>query len=282
MPILYALGAMRTVGLLLYAPRLHTLVVESVGISLCFAFLAWRVKAATPAAAASGGVICLCLVYGTNVYMASIMHSALVPLIAVFVLTFLATRAGRKRKATSGLAESRSGRTTSQVVANLGFAALFAFPLGHIVVFLVWPRSKIHTNSIVLFVCTLSALAEAAADTVSSEIGQAFGGTPFLLTTLRHVPPGTDGAISLNGTIAGIAAAALIAVTGAPAFGISPAACFVVFAAAVLGLFFDSLLGATLERRGWIGNDLVNFTSTVLAATLALLAIGFGLPYLIR
>ena len=36
------------------------------------------------------------------------------------------------------------------------------------------------------------------------------------------------------------------------------------------GLFFDSLLGATLERRGWIGNNLVNLASTAFAAALTL------------
>jgi len=39
--------------------------------------------------------------------------------------------------------------------------------------------------------------------------------------------------------------------------------------AACAGLFFDSFLGATIERRGWIGNDLVNFTSTLVAALIA-------------
>jgi uncharacterized protein (TIGR00297 family) len=282
MPILCVLDAGRTVGLTLDAPRLHTLVLESVGISLCFALLAWRLKAATPKAAASGGVICLCVMYGTQAYRAPAAHSALTPLVELFVLTFLATRAGRKRKAASGLAESRSGRTSSQVVANLGFAALFGFPLGEIATVLIWPRSNAHINSMVIFVCTLAALAEATADTVSSEIGQAFGGTPLMLTTLRRVPPGTDGAISLKGTIAGIAAAGIIAATGAPALGMSSAECAVAFAAGVAGLFFDSMLGATVERKGWLGNDLVNFSSTAFAAAVALLAIRLGQSYLIR
>jgi uncharacterized membrane protein len=38
------------------------------------------------------------------------------------------------------------------------------------------------------------------------------------------------------------------------------------FAAACAGLCFDSILGATVERRGWLGNDLVNFSSTLVAA----------------
>ena len=103
-----------------------------------------------------------------------------------------------------------------------------------------------------------------------------------MLTTLRRVPPGTDGAISLTGTLAGIAAAALIAATGAPALSMSFAGCLVAFAAGVAGLFFDSLLGATLERKGYLGNDLVNFSSTAFAAALSLLAIRFAHPYLLR
>ena len=147
-------------------------------------------------------------------------------------------------------------------------------------VFLAWPDANALIGSTVTSVCVLSALAEATADTVSSEIGQAFGGTPFMLTTLRRVPPGTDGAISLYGTLAGIAAAALVASTGAPALGMSPTECLVAFAAGVAGLFFDSLLGATIERKGWINNDLVNFTSTAFAAALALLAVRFAQDHL--
>jgi len=136
--------------------------------------------------------------------------------------------------------------------------------------------------SVIFVIPTLAALAEATADTVSSEIGQAFGGQPILITTLRRVPPGTDGAISLYGTLAGILTAAIIAATGAPALGMSFAECLTAFAAGVAGLFFDTLLGATIERRGWIGNDLVNFTSTAFAAAIALLAIRFARPCLLR
>jgi uncharacterized membrane protein len=55
--------------------------------------------------------------------------------------------------------------------------------------------------------------------------------------------------------------------------GMSAAECAVAFAAGVAGLFFDSLLGATVERKGWINNDLVNFCSTAFAAAISLLAI---------
>ena len=257
---------------------------KALTVSITFALAAWLLRAATRAAALIGGMICLLLTFWTGSTIESPLHSALAPLLTLFILTFLATRTGRKQKSAHGLAESRKGRRASQVIANLGIAALVSNLLGrNAIAWLARNPGISDLDSLwVLRIVILAALAEAAADTVSSEIGQAFGGTPLMLTTLRRVPPGTDGAISLNGTLAGIAAAALIVATGAPALGMSPAACFVAFAAAVLGLFFDSLLGATLERRGWIGNDLVNFTSTAFAAAFALLAIRLGLYYLLR
>lgn len=55
-------------------------------------------------------------------------------------------------------------------------------------------------------------------DTVSSEVGKAYGKTTYLITTLKIVPRGTEGAVSLEGTAAGAAAAALFA-AGAFALG---------------------------------------------------------------
>jgi uncharacterized protein (TIGR00297 family) len=131
-------------------------------------------------------------------------------------------------------------------------------------------------------VVILAVLAEATADTVSSEIGQAFGGMPILLTTFRKVEPGTDGAFSVTGTAAGIIAAAIVADAGVWSMRLHADEFWIAFAAGTLGLFFDSLLGATLERRGYIGNDLVNFSSTAFAATVALLAIRLAQPHLLR
>jgi uncharacterized protein (TIGR00297 family) len=256
---------------------------KSLAVSIAFALAAWFLRAATPAAALIGGMICLLLTLWTG-STRSALHSALIPLLTLFIVTFLATRVGRKQKSERGLAESRGGRRASQVIANLGVAALLSNVVGcDVITWMARPSGISDIDSFYLLrVVVVAALVEATADTVSSEIGQAFGGTPFLLTTLRRVPPGTDGAISLYGTMAGIGAAALIAATGAPALGMSFAECVVAFAAGVLGLFFDSLLGATVERKGWFGNDLVNFASTAFAAAIALVAIRFGQDSLLR
>ena len=116
----------------------------------------------------------------------------------------------------------------------------------------------------------VAALAEAAADTVSSEIGQAIGGTPILITNGRRVPPGTDGAITLAGTAAGCTAAAIVVLAAIPTLRLDLRQAAIAFIAAIAGLFADSLIGATLERRGWLNNDSVNFLSTAIAALIAL------------
>lgn len=220
--------------------------------SAVFVAIVLALRAATPAASAIGFLVCFLLVQSPAEWRRytsdPVNHPLLAALAAVFVLTFAATRYGRAKKESRGLSESRHGRRASQIVANLGVAGLFA-ATGR-------------------FDGCIAALAEAAADTVSSEIGQATGHPARLITTGRVVAAGTDGGITLAGTVAGLAAAGVVVAIGAlhhrfwPEQGIT-------WMAAAGGLFLDSLLGATVERRGWMGNDLVNFTSTLFAAWLA-------------
>ena len=128
--------------------------------------------------------------------------------------------------------------------------------------------SYIYFGKRALLMACAAALAEAAADTVSSECGQAFGSTTRMVTTGAAVPAGTNGGISLAGTICGALAAlgmGLIAVW-VGLVGLSET--WLVSAAAMCGVFLDSLLGATLERPGWLNNDAVNFAGTLFAALL--------------
>jgi uncharacterized protein (TIGR00297 family) len=248
------------------AARFPVFVFGAFGISVFFALTVFGLKAATAPAAASGAMICLLLIIWTSTYPGSLLHTALLPLILLFVLTFCTTRMGRQRKTNAGLAEHRTGRNAAQIIANLSVSAASSSLMG-IGILRGWlpHTTPIHLAGNV----ALAALAEATADTVSSEVGQAFGGHPLLLTTLQRVEPGTDGAISLRGTVAGIAGGAVVVWAGAWALRLGVQTASITLLAACAGLFFDSLLGATVERRGWLGNDLVNFTSTLFAAVIA-------------
>lgn len=229
-------------------------------IGVAFGLLVWGLRAATPGAAFTGGLFTVAF------YLAAPgWRSLLWPLLALFLLTFAATRFGRARKEALQVAEERRGRSASQVAANLGAAALAGIAVSASHFFVLSPGILRRPMLIAL----VAALAEATADTLSSELGEVLGGEPVLLTTLRRVPAGTDGAVSLAGTLAGCAGAAAIALIALLVLPLSWTEGFVALASGVFGLFFDSLLGATLERRGWLNNDAVNFLSTCAAVVAA-------------
>jgi uncharacterized protein (TIGR00297 family) len=256
------LGAARTFGI-----RFPVFVLKVFLLSAAFAFIARKLNAATISGAAFGGMICLLMTFWTGIWTMSVLRSGLTPLVSLFLVTFLATRAGRQQKVKIGLAEARQGRSAAQVMANLSVAAIcVSFRAIWIV---AWESSRIHKVAAMMATACVAALVEATADTVSSEIGQAFGGRPMMLLGFERVAPGTDGAVTFLGSAAGIVAGGMVALGGAWAMHLGTVAMLIAFGAGICGLFFDSLLGATVERRGWLGNDLVNFTSTLFAAVLA-------------
>ena len=260
----------------------------TLGISGIFALIVWKMRAGTAGAALTGALISASLMFSTTRYPYDLtfsttkypyewswLHGGLMPLLAVFLLTYAATKIGRAKKERLGTAESKRGRNAAQVAANLGVAALASFPVQAIA------SDPILLNSLgaVIAFAAIASLAEAAADTVSSEIGQVLGGQPRLITTLRRVEPGTDGGITLAGTLAGTGAALLVAIIGfwamhgwrgLPGYWVSIGLCA---SGGIFGLLFDSLLGATLERKRLLNNDAVNFLSTVSAVLFPMAAI---------
>jgi uncharacterized protein (TIGR00297 family) len=179
-------------------------------------------------------------------------------LLVLFFLTWLATRRGRARKERLGTAERGAGRKASQVLANLAAAAACAILF------------RIRGDSALLLGMT-AALVEAGADTVSSECGQALSETAVLITTFETVPAGTDGGISLRGTLAGALAAAAIAATARMGGLVSNLGFGIAVVAALLGMLADSYLGARFERRGVLDNDVVNFAGTMVSVVFSLI-----------
>jgi uncharacterized protein (TIGR00297 family) len=123
-----------------------------------------------------------------------------------------------------------------------------------------------------------AALATAAADTAGTEIGQLLGRRAFLLRNLRPAPPGTPGAVSVEGTAAGLLAAAIVAALGV-AVGLFPwIGGLIVVAAALAGTVVESLVGPALERRALLDHDAVNFLNTLVGALTAAALAGIGGP----
>lgn len=179
--------------------------------------------------------------------------------VAFFVLGSLATRAGRRIKERRGIAQARGGRRgAAHAIANVGVAAVLS--LGVV--------AGEHPQWFLLG--AVGALSTAAFDTVSSEIGQAWGRTTILPTTGRRVPPGTQGGVSLLGTAAGLAAA--VAVAGVSLGGSSHGALGfgMVVAGALLGSTLESLAGATRQVRELLDSHALNFCNT---------AVGGGTAY---
>jgi uncharacterized protein (TIGR00297 family) len=221
----------------------------AVVVSLVFAALARLVRGVTVGGAIAGAGICCLLYLGAGL-------GAFLVLVSVFALTWLGTRFGYRRKEKLGTAERLDGRTALQVLANLAVAAGCA------------GLSAVSAKAVFLLAVS-AALSEAAADTVSSEVGQARNADARLISNWEVVPAGTNGGVSWTGTVAGIAAAAFVSlvsvITGLIPFkwlGIS-------IVGAVAGMIADSFLGALLEQRKILSNDAVNFLGTLVAACLA-------------
>lgn len=225
------------------------------GVTVAFAALGYGVRGVNRSGAVAGAVVCFAL-------FAAAGPGAFAALLAVFVITWIATRVGRARKVRLGTAERGEGRRASQVLANLGVAT------GCVVLYAL-------RGEALWLVAMAAAMAEASADTVSSELGQAFSRRALLITSLETVPPGTDGGISIRGTASGVLAAVLVGAVCATAGLIPQRSAAVAAVAGVVGMLVDSLLGARFERARQMSNDAVNFAGTITAALLGAVVAGW-------
>jgi uncharacterized protein (TIGR00297 family) len=119
----------------------------------------------------------------------------------------------------------------------------------------------------------VASLATKLSDTFASEIGKAYGKTTFLITTLERVLPGTEGAVSLEGTAASIVGGTLMSLYGLSIGLISRPAVPISIFAAFVATNIESVLGATLqgkENLKWITNEVVNFLNTLIGAAIAI------------
>lgn len=228
-----------------------TSLLAAVLVTAAFAVLAYRLGTVSRGGAIGGFVV------GAAIY------ACLGPQGFAVLVLFVAggsalTRLGYGSKRRAGAAQEYGGRRGARnALANAGVAVLCAllYALG---------LGEAYSAAYV------AAIGAAFADTAESEVGGLSPRPPRLVTTFQKAPPGTDGAVSLVGTLAGIAAAGLTAALG---WGIgmiwSPGMALVVATAAFLGTVVDSVVGARLSR---VGNEATNVLCTLTAATIVLLS----------
>lgn len=180
-----------------------------------------------------------------------------------FIIGSLVTKLRLAEKQKEGIAEARSGRRGLGSVLGSGAAGMICAAAS---LWLGGDGSALDPTLRAAFVASFSSK---LADTVSSEIGKAYGRTTYLVSTLERVPRGTEGAISLEGSLAGILAAAVMAGVGVVFGQVDVVGAVCVAIGAVFANVLESWTGAVLQgREGWefLTNDVVNVLQISVAA----------------
>jgi uncharacterized protein (TIGR00297 family) len=241
-------------------------IVVALGVTVVLGYVSYSMETASVPGMVTGVLLgLLTIVLGDYGWFAM--------LVAFFGIGGLAAKYHYEEKQDRGIAEDNEGaRGTRNVLAN-SLVALIAV-LG------AAASPAIAVPAQVFFFAFAGAVSAALADTLSSEIGGLYD-DPRLITTLEEVDPGTDGAVTWQGELAGVAGALVVAGIGFVAFrSVDPPAVGVIVAAGLAGMTADSLLGASVE--GWLfGNQGVNFLATLVAAVVGVaLAVALGLTAL--
>jgi len=189
-----------------------------------------------------------------SIYL-STSFKGIILLASFFILAVWASSWKKALKEEYKLEEANNGtRNAGQVFANGGVAALSGIA-GYL-----WPD---YQNVFVLMLA--SSLSSATADTISSEMGNVYGNKFFNILSFKPDRRGLDGVVSIEGTLFGIAASAIVSIAFSFFYGWGILSVIIV-AAGTVGNLTDSVLGAALERCQKLNNDMVNFLNTLVGA----------------
>jgi uncharacterized protein (TIGR00297 family) len=219
------------------------MVVAAVIVGFTFGYFAFRARTADLTGLFSAALVGIILVVFADVRWFIVM-------LAFFILGSAATKYKYSYKKRIGVEQGQSGaRGYRNVFANGIVAAAAA------VLFGVFQQP-------VFIVMYVGCVATAAADTLASEVGVT-GGIPRLITTLKPVPIGTNGGVTVTGEVVaflgGLAVSAVAVILGI----ITPEMAVICTLAGFVGTNLDSLVGATLENRGFLGNAGTNLLATL-------------------
>jgi len=219
------------------------MVVIAVIVAFTFGYFAFRFRTADLSGLFSAALVGIILIVFAEASWFLIM-------LAFFTLGSFATKYKYSYKKKLGIEQGQGGaRGYKNVFANGIVAAAAAVLYG------VFVRPEF----IVLYI---GCVATAAADTLASEIGVT-GGTPYLITTFEKVPIGTNGGITLTGELVSLLGGFAISLVALVLNVITPEMAAVCTIAGFIGTNIDSLVGATLENRGYLGNAGTNLLATI-------------------
>ena len=226
------------------------LLVTAVVIAFAFGYFSYRLKAADLSGIFAAILLGILLIVFADVRWFLIM-------LAFFIMGSAMTRYRYDTKTEMGVAEGHGGaRGYFNVFAN-GLAGAAAAVLYGI------------TGDPVFAAFYLGSVGCATADTLASEVGVT-GGTPRMITTLRQVPCGTNGGVTLKGEVAGTAGALVLGCV-AYLLGVADLSLLIITVlAGFVGTNIDSLIGALWENKGVFGNAGTNFLATLLAGVFAM------------
>lgn len=243
-------------------------------VSLFFGLLAFILRFISLSGVAGG------MIFGTIIYGCTGWQGFAIPL-TFFIIGSLCTKHGYKKKAEMGIAQEEGGRRGAKhALANILAGTIFA-----VLAYFINP-DKIEMDRLniafglidlhsALIIAMVGSFATAAADTGSSEIGQVYGKTPINPLTFKRVNPGTEGAISLEGTLFGVFASIIVGLAGLvtglfyesvkqiPSIHIKIYVFMIIsiVAGAFLGNMLESVIGALGGKK--LNNELLNFLNTL-------------------
>jgi uncharacterized protein (TIGR00297 family) len=179
-----------------------------------------------------------------------------------FIVGSAVTRVGIQQKEAAGIAEKRSGARGPE---NVWGSALVGTLCALSTLFVSSPLADLFLLGYV------ASFSTKLSDTCASEIGKVYGKKTFLITTLQPVARGTEGAVSLEGTIAGLIASVAIAFFAWLLGMINLGGVLICLISAFVATNLESLIGATFQSRfNWLTNEVVNIINTLIGAIMAI------------
>jgi len=235
----------------------YTYMLLAFAFALVLGYLAYRAGIADMSGLLSATLVGVLIIAFTDVWWFLL-------LLTFYLLGGGFTKYKYRYKQSLGIAQGKGGARGYKNVFSNSLVAIVA-SIGYT----IFP----HAANIFLYIY-LGSVATATGDTLASEIGTTYKGKPRMITTLKEVEPGVDGGVSSLGEIAAIFGSMVIALF-ALLVGVIEIDQYCLLGMSIItisgfvGTNIDSLLGATMQKRGILSNNGVNLAATIAGGVVA-------------